>query len=128
MKIGTKTFEEVLNEAPGMIARLSEEYETLRSVWLVGKEDLLQLEAKTLLILKAQHPDDKVGETKAKVDSNPDVYDERLRLIKLESDYRKKDVQVEAWKNAFAASRKIASIEIAQMENLTFNKRKKEER
>ena len=121
--VGSKTFQEIMEKAPAMIARLSEEYEDKRKEWTIAKEDLNVLEAKTLLVLSAKFPDDKVGEIKAKVSSNEDIYKLRLEVIGLESEYRQLDVKVESWINAYISARKFATLAVQEINNLETTKR-----
>ena len=112
------TIDEALKTAHTHKARHAELAEDARKVWATAKEELRKLEAKTLLMIKAQDPEIKVGELKALVDNDKDVYNKRLELVCLESDYKKEEIQVEKWDDLYMSAKRLAQLRIEEMRGL----------
>lgn len=110
--------ENILTTNSSLIARASEEAESLRLKWLHAKEKYQHEEALFVLQLKATKPDLKSTEIKYYVNNSPDLFDSRMNLIILESDYRKKEVEIKVLEEELRAAKMLARIKISEISNL----------
>jgi len=117
------SMEQVLEAAPGKIAYKKVEYEKARYEYLKEKEGVKNSEAKAYLVIKATHEKATASEVNARVDSNEDVYKDRMELLKKEALMRKKQVEIESWVDAFTSARKLVSLQIAEMQNIDYGQK-----
>jgi leucyl aminopeptidase len=107
-----------LEQAPGKIAELAHKAEESRFLWKEAEIRLKQVEASKHLSVKAKHPDKTQSDLKAEVESDSEIYEQRLAVISHESEYKKDMIECDKWVNAFASARKLANVKIQEMQSL----------
>lgn len=104
--------DKALREYPAEIARCAEKEEDARFLLDVERLKLKQIEAKKHLLYKTEKGDRTQNDLKAKVDSDSEVYEQRMAVIQFESAYKKAGIQTSRYVDGFAAARKSANLEI----------------
>lgn len=107
-----------LETAPAKISELAVKVEDLRVIWKKGELELELLESKTHLILKAHDPDMTQSDLKASIAATDDVYLLKMKILSLESDYKKATIEFNKWTDAFNSARKLANVKIEEMRSL----------
>lgn len=110
--------DKALREYPAEIARCAEKEEDARFLLDMEKLKLKQIEAKKHLLYKTEKGDRTQNDLKAKVDSDSEVYEQRMAVIQFESAYKKAGIQTSRYVDGFAAARKSANLEIALTQTL----------
>ena len=118
--------DKILQENSSKIASEASKAEELREKWLIAQENYDNLEAKHVLILKTTMEGLKSTEIKYYVGENETLHSKRMELVGLESAFRKVEVNVRALEEELRAAKRLAQIEIAQLENIDFGIRRKE--
>lgn len=109
---------QVLEQAPAKIGQFAEKGENARLAWKKGEITLKKLEAQKHLSFKAMGDSPTQSDLKAKVDADDEIYTMRMDIIGLESDYRRAEIELEKWSNAFVSARKIASLQVEELRSL----------
>ena len=109
---------QVMIENPAKIARKAEEAEEIRYHWQTAKEEYSNDEAKFVLTLKATKKDLKSTEIKYFINNDLVLFQRRLDLVRDESNYRKKEVEVTALEEELRAAKMLARIRISEITNL----------
>ena len=111
-----------LEETPSLKARVTQEAEDIRLEWQTCKEFYANDEAKRVMTWKAENPDMKTTEIKYHINENEDLYGNRLKLVTMESKYRKKEKEVEALDDTFTSAKMLARLKISELGSIEFNK------
>ncbi len=105
----------VLIETPSLKAIAGSEAEELRLAWQVALETYDNEEALFMLKEKAKNSDLKATELKVLVSSNDELFEKRLNNVKLESEYRKKELEINRLDDEFTSAKMLARLQIAEM-------------
>ena len=109
---------EILETAPALKSRASEEAEQARLKWLEGKEAIKRLEASFALSVKAAQNKITATELKYCVDNNNEIHKERLQVIILESQYRSKEIEANKYDDEFTSAKMLARLRISEMQSI----------
>ena len=113
---------QVLEETPSLKARVTQEAEELRLYWQRDKDVYANIEAKKVMILKAENTNIKTTEIKYHINEDEALYQARLDLVVMESKYRKKEKEVEALDDTFTSAKMLARLKISELGSIEFNK------
>ena len=107
-----------LEKLPSLIASKCHEVEKAHSTWKLKELALKSNEAKLLLEEKAKNPSVKVHELKAMVESNNDLFVSRMSVLGNETEFKKKEIELQQLDNEFTGLKVIARIRIAEMSSM----------
>lgn len=104
----------ILDTAPAFKAREAEVAEGLRMLWQKEKEVLRHIVARKYLTFKAENPKTSVNELNCMVDIDTDVHANRMECVKLESDFRKKEVEIMRIDDKFTGAKVMARLRMKE--------------
>ena len=107
-----------LINTPTLKASAGQEAEELRLAWQVALETYDNEEALFMLKEKAKNSDLKATELKVLVSSNDVLFEKRLNNVKLESEYRKKELEINRLDDLFTSAKMLGRLQIAEMGSL----------
>ncbi len=110
--------DKILNEAPALIAKSSEDALRAKTDYNTRTEDYKNNEARFRLKAKAENPELKDYELKAMVEADNSLSSQRMELICAESGYKRAEIDVLKWQEALNSAKVLARIKIAEMSNL----------
>lgn len=106
---------QILENNPSLKASKAVEAENLRSDWLKEKERYRYEEAKVYLQIKIKYPQDSIATIQAKVSADYDLLTLRLKIIELESLYKKAEIELERLDDEFTGIKKLADLTRKEM-------------
>ena len=118
----------VLIDTPSLKATAGQEAEELREAWQVAKETYENEEALFMLKKKAENHDLKTTDLKIIVSAEENLFIKRLNLVKLEAEYRKKELEINRLDDLFTSAKMLGRLQIAEMGSLNTELYGKEKR
>jgi len=109
---------EILKTTPASKYEACEQAEIIRKTWQEAKEELKRKEALHALTCKAQNLKLTIADLKYLIDKDDELYKLRLDIIVKESNYRKKETEINKYDDAFTGAKMLAKLKIAEMRNL----------
>ncbi len=104
-----------LQTLPSEIARQAEITEKDRFSYDIALAEYKRTEAKTALLIKSANAIT-ATELKYRVTANDEVFNANLECIKKESEWRRKEIDLERLKDEFVSLRKVAEIRMKEMQ------------
>ena len=113
--------EENIRTMPARKARAATEAEERRLDWQKHREKERMVEAGALLRIKAEKPELTVNELRAEVEIDEKVVEARMETIMVESEYRKKVIEMSRYDDEYMGAKKLAEIHLKERRGVNDN-------
>ena len=106
---------EIIEDNPSLKASKATEAEHIREQWEEEQHQYKKARARAYLEIKAKYPKDSIATLNAKVDDDFTLYEHYLKVLKLETIYRRIDIEVTKLDDEFTGAKKFINLKTREM-------------